>query len=236
MKKFKNVDKKIKSKKAGWKFNKSVAKNFNSHVTKSVPFYKISHDLVEKFSDFFIKNNSNIYDLGCSTGLLAQKIYKSHNDKNINLTAIDYSKHMIDQIKIKKTKVNFIHTNLETFKFKKSDFIYSLYTMQFINPAVRQKIFDKIYNSLNWGGGFIIFEKIRGADARFQEMLTFLYYDFKSDNGFNSNEILSKERSLRGNLDPYTYSENIRFLKRAGFKDIMPISQYLCFAGFLAIK
>ena len=100
MKKFKNVDKKIKSKKAGWKFNKSVAKNFNSHVTKSVPFYKISHDLVEKFSDFFIKNNSNIYDLGCSTGLLAQKIYKSHNDKNINLTAIDYSKHMIDQIKI----------------------------------------------------------------------------------------------------------------------------------------
>tara|TARA_Y100000741_G_C18105323_1_gene498570 strand:- start:38 stop:748 length:711 start_codon:yes stop_codon:yes gene_type:complete len=236
MKKIINVDKKITTKKAGWEFNKSVAKNFNSHVIKSVPFYEISHDLVEKFSDFFIKNNSNVYDIGCSTGLLAQKVYNSHKEKNINLTAIDYSKHMIDEIKVKKSKVKFINSNIETFKFKKSDFVYSLYTMQFINPAVRQKIFDKIYKSLNWGGGFVIFEKIRGADARFQEMLTFLYYDFKSNNGFNSDEILSKERSLRGKLDPYTYNENIKFLKRAGFKDIMPISQYLCFVGFLAIK
>ena len=30
--------------------------------------------------------------------------------------------------------------------------------------------------------------------------------------------------------------DNIDFLKRAGFKDIMPIAQYLCFKGFLAIK
>ena len=28
----------------------------------------------------------------------------------------------------------------------------------------------------------------------------------------------------------------LTFLKRAGFKDIMPIAQYLCFKGFLAIK
>ena len=41
--------------------------------------------------------------------------------------------------------------------------------MQFINPKFRQIYLNKIYNSLNWGGAFS-FEKIRGNDARFQDM------------------------------------------------------------------
>ena len=49
-------------------------------------------------------------------------------------------------------------------------------------------------------------------------------------------EILDKEKSLRGVLEPYVIQANIDFLKRAGFKDIMPITQYLNFIGFLAIK
>ena len=80
------------------------------------------------------------------------------------------------------------------------------------------------------------FEKIRGSDARFQDLLTFLYFDFKRLNGLKDNQILNKEISLRSVLEPYTINENISFLKRAGFKDIMPISQYLNFVGFLAIK
>ena len=49
-------------------------------------------------------------------------------------------------------------------------------------------------------------------------------------------EILDKEKSLRGVLEPYTIQANLDFLKRAGFKDVTPISQYLNFIGFLAIK
>ena len=37
-------------------------------------------------------------------------------------------------------------------------------------------------------------------------------------------------------MEPFTIQSNIDYLKRAGFKDIMPIYQYLCFKGFLAIK
>ena len=29
----------------------------------------------------------------------------------------------------------------------------------------------KIYKSLNWGGGFIMFEKVRAPDARFQDLM-----------------------------------------------------------------
>ena len=47
------IDKNIKSSKSNWKFDKNVAKNFDSHVTKSVPFYNISHDLCVSLVSFF---------------------------------------------------------------------------------------------------------------------------------------------------------------------------------------
>lgn len=230
------VDKKISSKRSNWKFDKNVVKNFDSHINQSVPFYKISHDLTIKLSDFFLKEKSTCYDLGCSTGNLLKTIEKKHSQKKINFYGLDQSKHMIKVAKKGKHNINFSNKNLEKIEFKKSDMIISLYTIQFLQPKFRQQLFKKIYNSLNWGGAFIYFEKIRGNDARFQDILNFLYFDFKQESGLSPVNILNKEISLRSVLEPYTINANLDFLRRAGFKDIMPIAQYLCFKGFLAIK
>ena len=81
-----------------------------------------------------------------------------------------------------------------------------------------------------------MFEKIRGNDARFDNMLNSLYLDFKEDNKLNSNDILSKSKSLRGILEPFSDQGNLGLLKRAGFKDIQTILQSLCFKGYLCIK
>ena len=77
--------------------------------------------------------------------------------------------------KIKSKKIKFICKNLMEYKYKKCDFVSSLYTLQFVQPKFRQKLIDKLYNSLNWGGALILFEKIRGNDARFQDILNFSY-------------------------------------------------------------
>ena len=232
------VDKNIKSSKSNWQFNRNVVKSFDVHVSNSVPFYKISHDMVVRLSEFFLKKKSTIYDLGSSTGTLLNEIQKKNKSKNLNLIGLDNSKEMIKSA-IKKNKnknIKFQYSNLKDQKFKKCDMITALYTIQFLEPKYRQKLFNKIYASLNWGGAFVMFEKIRGNDARFQDILTFLYFDFKAENGLKPNEILNKEMSLRSVMEPYTINANIDFLKRAGFEDVMPISQYLCFKGFLAIK
>ena len=119
---------------------------------------------------------------------------------------------------------------------KKSDYITSFYTVQFIHPSKRQKIFNKIYKELNWGGGFLFFEKVRAPDARFQDMMSLIYNDFKLDNNFSPNEIIAKSRSLKGVLEPFSSDANIELLKRAGFKDITTVFKFVCFEGFLAIK
>ena len=231
------IDKKINSSRSNWKFDKKVVDNFEDHITSSVPFYEVSHQLTVKMSDFFLKDNSICYDLGCSKGNLLKDIEKRHVKKKIKLIGIDDSKEMINSAKkINKKKIKFSWKILVEYGYKKNDYTISLYTLQFIQPKFRQKLINKIYNSLNWGGALILFEKIRGNDARFQDILNFSYFDFKTEQKLSPLEILNKEISLRSVLEPYTIKANMDFMKRAGFKDIMPISQYLCFVGFLAIK
>ena len=110
------------------------------------------------------------------------------------------------------------------------------YTMQFIPPNVRQIIYNKIYESLNWGGALIIFEKVRAKDARFQDIMSHLYVDYKLSNGYKPLEIFAKSRSLKGVLEPFSSEDNVRFIERAGFKDYMTIMKYVTFEGILAIK
>ena len=82
----------------------------------------------------------------------------------------------------------------------------------------------------------LFFEKVRAPDARFQDIMSLIYNEFKIKNGFSSSEIIEKSRSLKGVLDPFSSKENLLFLKRAGFKDYMSVFKFISFEGFIAIK
>ena len=237
-----NVGNKIKtSGTGGFSFKGGTVKYFEEHIIKSIPFFLESHKLISKLSTFFISENSNVYDFGCSTGLASRSIVDGNLNKKFNLYGIDLSKDMI--VKAKKLsnnnkykKIKFMYGDVITKKIKKSDLIVSNYFIQFIPPKKRQLVFDKAFKSLNHGGGFIFFEKTRGPDARFQDIFTQLYNEYKSDVGFSEKEILDKSKSIRGYLEPFTEKENFNFLKRAGFKDFVTVFKYYGFQGFLAIK
>ena len=230
----------IKSKTSQWNFSGKTAKNFDKHISKSVPLYEWSHEVALKTSDFFLTQNSHAYDLGCSTGTFLNKICKrNNNSKKIKFTGIDEIK---DMCKIAKKNnrnnrnVKILNKNINSVKFEKSSLITSFYTIQFIHPSKRQVLFDKIFKTLNWGGAFIYFEKVRAPDARFQDIISQIYQDYKSDEGYSAEEIISKSRSLKGVMEPFSSKGNTDLLKRAGFKDFTTIMKFLCFEGWLAIK
>ena len=242
MKKLQNISSgdTIASKASQWKFSGNTAKNFDKHISKSVPLYEWSHDIALKVSDFFLTEKGHSYDLGCSTGTFLNKICKRNNNyKNIKFTGIDEINDMckIAKKNNKKNKnVKIINKNLNKLKLKKSNLVTSLYTMQFVNPIHRQKVFNEVFKKLQWGGAFIIFEKVRAPDARFQDILSQIYQDFKIDQGYTPNEIVSKSKSLKGVMEPFSTRGNLDLLKRAGFKDIVSIMKFVCFEGWLAIK
>jgi len=222
-----------------WTFAGEVAKNFDQHVKKSVPFYEEAHSLAISFSDFFVHSGSNLIDLGCSTGTLLQKLAKHHSGKTLKFTGVDIEPSMIAFAEENNTYPNsvfYMNKDLLEFTEEKFDFAIAFLTLQFISPSVRQLYFDKIYQLLNWGGAVFIYDKVRAPDARFQDIVTSLYFSSKLENGFTPEEVISKMLSLKGVQEPYSSEANVEMLKRAGFMDYMTVCKWLNFEGILAVK
>jgi tRNA (cmo5U34)-methyltransferase len=232
-----NVGDAISADKGRWSFSGKVSKTFDEHVDMSVPFYKEGHQLIVDMQEYFLQEESVCYEIGCSTGSLTKLLSENNTNEKTKYFGIDNVKEMIEVAETKNIKnAEFLVEDIATYKLNNSDLILSYYTIQFIKPQLRQDVIDKIYNSLNWGGGFFLFEKVRANDARFQDYLNSSYNEFKLRNNFTESEIFSKTRSLNGVLEPFSSQGNIDMLKRSGFKDIICIFKYLNFQGFLAIK
>lgn len=224
---------------ARWSFGGDVPQTFDNHVSRSVPQYRQGHEIVVALSDFFIRHDSRVYELGCSTGELTRQLAEVNCDRNVSIIGLEIEPAMVEAAKRKTSnfpKAEIRQADILDAELDAADLIVAYYTIQFISPAVRQLLFNKIYSSLNWGGGFILFEKVRAADARFQDMMSSLYVDFKLQNGFTEQEIVNKSRSLKGVLEPFSTQGNIEMMSRSGFVDIMTVFKHLCFEGFLAIK
>lgn len=227
---------------ANWNFKGEVARGFDAHVSKSVPLYYEGHQLIANLSDFFVKNDSVCYEIGCSTGELTLTVAKHNKTKSgACFVGIDVEPDMVQLAVEKKAqaKIENVEFHVEDalqFEFESADLIVAYYTVQFVKPSQRQLLIDRIYAKLNWGGAFILFEKVRANDARFQDIMTSLYNDYKLAQGYSPEEIFAKSVSLKGVLEPFSTQGNIDLLKRAGFVDITSIMKYVCFEGFLAIK
>jgi tRNA (cmo5U34)-methyltransferase len=223
-----------------WSFGGQVAERFTDHVRRSVPLYDEGHDLICRISDYFVQPNSIVYDLGVSTGQLMAKLAERHENKSgVSFIGIDLEERMIQQAR--KVIGNRPNVALEVgdvnlWDYAPCDLIVSCYTIQFVSPRLRQTLIDRLYQALNWGGAFLLFEKVRAPDARFQDICTGIYTDFKLENGFTEAEIVNKSQSLKGVLEPFSTNANIDLLKRAGFVDIMTVMKYVPFEGFMAIK
>lgn len=228
----------MKLKTGSWSFGGNIPNKFEKHISKSVPLYLEGHKIIIRLSDYFLKDESICYDIGSSTGNLLKKISVHTNKKKIILYGIEKEKSMYNyaKSKINFKNIKFINNDFNKIKLKKSDLIISYYTFQFLIPSIRQTILNKIFKSLNWGGAFIMFEKIRGNDARFDNILNSLYLEFKEDNGLSFEDIIKKSKSLRGVLEPFSDNGNLGLIRRAGFKDVQTIMQSMCFKGYLCIK
>jgi len=234
------VDKDIEASRASWSFSGNVPEAFVEHVRQSVPYYDAGHQLVCDLSDYFCHPDSTCYEIGVSTGQLIRRLAEHHPHKpGIDWIGIDPVEEMI--AKAKQHCAGIPNITLETgdaltYDYQKADLFVSYYCVQFIAPRNRQDLINRIYERLNWGGAFLMFEKVRAPDARFQDIMVSLYNDFKARNGFSAEEILNKTASLKGVLEPFSTEGNLGLLRRAGFVDITTVFKHLCFEGFLAIK
>lgn len=156
---------------AQWEFNEDVARVFDDHVRKSVPLYLEGHDLITKISDFYIHKDSVCYDIGSSTGALARKLaYRHLSKRGVRVVGVEKETGMIKQARDEGNPGNceFVCADVCEYEFEQASFVTAYYTLQFLRKEARRGIVGKVYDALEEGGAFVLFEKVYAVSARFQ--------------------------------------------------------------------
>ncbi|MEA3498251.1 MAG: carboxy-S-adenosyl-L-methionine synthase CmoA [Campylobacterota bacterium] len=222
-----------------FEFDEDVASVFDDMLGRSVPFYDQMLELTTSFVLKYTKQNSTIYDLGCSTASTLINIAKV-SKTDLDLIGIDTSDAMLIRAKQKSKAygydIRFINDDIFNIDFKKSDAIISNYTLQFVRPLQREKLIKKIYNSLEVGSVFIFSEKVVTDNKILNKQFIDEYYNFKKTQGYSEFEIAQKREALENVLIPYTYEENKKMIEDAGFTHFDCIFKWVNFATFIAIK
>jgi len=222
------------------KFSFNSIKNFDNHIELSVPNYIHLIELIKNISTYFIKENTFVYDLGCSTGTLIKYFSLQNNNDNIKFVGIDTSKNLLpkDQqgnlIKMIGDHLSFECTDLKYYNFQKLSFATSIFTLQFLTIEDRINLLKKIKNSLIYEGALIVAEKIYMKTGLYQDIFTFAYYDFKKDS-FDTKDILAKQMDLRSVMRPITKEENEYIFSEIGFK-FVEFFRSLNFVAWILIK
>jgi len=242
------------------KFSFSTIEDFDNHINKSIPNYRSLITDVESLSQYFIEPGTNVVDIGCSTGVFIERLAKRFVSENIDENAVSKGSLRTRFIGIEKEKnlagdFDKMMTSSNTWAsclnlhvcdvldylnnpsdvFQNMSLCTSIFTLQFLPSIERRSILEMVFKTLNTGGAFIFSEKIYARGSKIQDMMTFIYYDFKRKH-FNAEEILEKETSLRKIMRPVTENKILSELKDVGFKQYDVFFKRYNFIGIIAIK
>jgi len=221
-------------------FDQRVVDVFDDMVLRSVPGYKQMIELIGLAGRTYPVINSNVYDLGCSTGAVTLSIASNLKSESIKIFSIDNSKEMIQQcsknLSGTEANIQYICDDIENIQFENASLIVLNLTLQFINPQYRSNLVKRIFNSLLPGGALIISEKIIHENEKINKSLISLHESFKRENGYSETEIAQKRKAIEKVLIPESIEHHIRRLNDAGFKKPLVQMQCINFASFLAVK
>jgi tRNA (cmo5U34)-methyltransferase len=245
MKDHKNPDKVFSEeikKPSDFKFGAVVANAFDDMVERSVPFYNEIQRMIIELAIEHALPETNIVDLGCSTGTTMIGINPFVNE-NIKFIGVDDSPEMLKKCEVKLQEENFkrpyelvIADLNEEIKIENASVVILCLTLQFVRPLYRERLIKTIFDGLVSGGVLIVSEKILAEDSMFNRNFIKYYYDYKRRNNYSDMEIYQKREALENVLVPYKLSENVKMLREAGFSNIETFFKWYNFSGFIAMK
>lgn len=225
-----------------FKFDKKVVIVFDDMVTRSVPFYPEIQRMIAELASQYAMENSNVYDLGCSTGTTLVNMNKAVPD-NIKFIGLDDSAQMLEQCRDNlinsgiKREFELINCDLNrSVKLENASVVVLCLTLQFIRPLYRVKLLEEIRAGMVDGGCLILVEKILAEESSLNRNFIKYYYDFKKRNHYSEMEISQKREALENVLVPYKLSEDMEMLSTSGFSHSEVFFKWYNFAGIISFK
>nr|BET44662.1 MAG: carboxy-S-adenosyl-L-methionine synthase CmoA [Candidatus Aschnera chinzeii] len=225
-----------------WKFDKKVAAVFPSMVQRSIPGYINIITMIGMLAARYVKENSKIYDLGCSVGTAILSIQRNIKVKNCKIIAIDNSDAMIRLCKKyvysnkSKIQIKIIQDDIFNVNISNASIVILNFTLQFIPIDMRQQLINRIYDGLIPGGILIMSEKFYFNNKVMNTLYCNMHYDYKKANGYSDLEIKQKKYMLKHMMYIDSINTHKNRLMLAGFRKYDLWFQCFNFGSILAFK
>lgn len=225
-------------------FGEETAVVFDDMLGRSVPHYDEIQRMVGELASDFAHEDTNVYDLGCSTGTTFLTIERFlPADLDVRFVGIDSSQEMLDIARQKlaesglRRQVTLRCGDLnQPVEIHDASVVLMILTLQFIRPLYRDRLIRSISEGLAENGCLILVEKVLGESSTFNRLFIKHYYEMKKRNGYSELEISQKREALENVLIPYRMEENRELLRSQGFKHVDVFFKWYNFSGIVAMK
>ena len=225
-----------------FEFNAAVALVFDDMIRRSVPMYgEIIHQQARIARQYY-QPKTRIYDLGCSNGNLAMSLCACMPAGSLEVVAVDSSRPMLAEFEKRLSaigrsgEVRPVCRDVRDVELSQASVVVVNFTLQFIPPADRDVLLQRIHTALIPGGVLMISEKTVHPIARLSALQVDFYYQFKRENGYSELEISQKREALENVLVPETVDAHQDRLRRCGFSEFDLWLKWFNFCSWICIK
>lgn len=225
-----------------FEFNAAVATVFDDMIHRSVPMYAEIIRRQAQMVERLYRPGTRIYDLGCSTGNLAMALFDRMPAGRFTLVAVDSSRPMLDEFAKRLTAsgragdVEQVCGDIRGVEMRPASVVVVNFTLQFIPPADRDALVQRIHAALVPGGALLFSEKTLHPNPDVSRLQVDFYYRFKRENGYSELEISQKREALENVLVPETADAHHARLRRCGFAGIDIWLKWFNFCAWICIK
>jgi tRNA (cmo5U34)-methyltransferase len=225
-----------------FRFDERVVSVFPDMIQRSVPGYATLIQNIGTMAARHVQPGSICYDLGCSLGAVSLSLRHAIQQHGCRIVAVDNSSAMIDKASQVLAEddgglpVELVCDDINAVAIEQASVVVMNFTLQFIPPAQRQQLIQRIYDGLLPGGIFILSEKLAFEDPRSDQFHIDSHHDFKRANGYSDLEISQKRSALEKVLIPETLAQHQSRLEQAGFAFVEKWYQCFNFVSMVAMK
>ena len=222
-----------------FEFDAAVAQVFPDMVRRSVPGYLELVEVTGLMARRLAQPGTRCYDLGCSLGAVTRAILRQV-DPRVGIIAVDNAPAMIDGLRARLVdvpgaqRVETVCADLLDLPVTNASVVVLNLTLQFVPPAARLGLLQRLRSGLVPGGALILAEKVRIPLDAGGALLTDLHEDFKRAHGYSELAISHKRAALEQVLVPDSIEEHEQRLTAAGFAGFTRWYQSLNFVAWVA--
>lgn len=214
------------------------AAEYDEKFIKIIPHYLQMTDALVEAIPFDAEKSIQVLDLGCGTGNISKKVLERFN--NAEICCIDIAENMIEMTKAKLAQYKNITFRNEDFAkaefSQKFDTVVSSLAVHHLQDNEKEAFYKKIYGLINDGGCFYNADIVL-AETEYLQNLNLSRWARHMKKNIPEKEVEEKWIPAHKDGDmPAKLSDQIMWLKKAGFKNIDIVWKYYNFTVFGGIK